>query len=84
LSPTSAPFPPRPPPRRLAGLPKATVAADLLVPDSAAGGRGKKGGLKSGAAPRVGVRKTITATHMDGLPLKLEMQVGGGRGGGGG
>jgi hypothetical protein len=36
---------------------------------------GKKGGLKAGAAPKVGVRKRLHTTHADGGPLALIMQV---------
>ncbi|GBF97004.1 hypothetical protein Rsub_09801 [Raphidocelis subcapitata] len=60
--------------RRLACLPKGAVPADLLTATAGAA-HGKKSGLKSGAAPRVGVRKVLRATHADGGPLALEMQA---------
>jgi hypothetical protein len=69
---------PHPPPQTtsLAGLPKSATPNDLLTAATGAA-RGKRSGLKAGAAPKVGVRKTLHATHADGMPLALEMQVGG-------
>jgi hypothetical protein len=71
-----APLAVRPPIGRLAGLPQSATAVDLLTAATGAPGPGKRGGLKAGAAPKVGVRKTLRATHADGGPLVLHMQVG--------
>ncbi|GBF95600.1 hypothetical protein Rsub_08582 [Raphidocelis subcapitata] len=58
--------------RGLVGLPPEARAADLL---ETRGGHGKKSGLKSGAAPRVGRRRRVVGAHADGSPVELEIQA---------
>lgn len=50
------------------------TGADML---NHLGGQGKKSGLKSGGAWRLGPVKQYEVTHSDGQPVHLEMQVGG-------
>lgn len=67
---------PRLPHCRLAGLSEHTKPSDLLSATSSHGNKsGKKSGLKGGGASKTGARRVLNATHADGAPLKLDMQV---------
>ncbi|KAF8055488.1 tmcC [Scenedesmus sp. PABB004] len=55
--------------KNLVGLPSSVGALELL------GGSGKKGMLKEGGAWRMGQPRTLEASHVDGSPVKLQMQA---------
>jgi hypothetical protein len=56
-------------PYRMVGLPSSATAASLL----AAGG--KKSGMKQSAAWKMGPKTDLDVKHVDGGPMKIQMQV---------